>query len=269
MNLAVTTLISNYHCFDREFWLSYKTLEKVTPKEEWDEIKMTLLRSKRVNPKYIEPYKEQYDIELQLLDQEWKQKSEEDKAIGTSVHEAIHNMFCTNDPQLRTEFAVPTSDYMVIQTDKFLQTEKGLFPEFRMEIPINDKYSLVGVADLIIKDGNHIKIIDWKTTDDIKFKSRFDFGQKKSKMMKYPLGKLMDVNGIHYQLQLSIYAWMLQQMNPDFIIDSLEIVQIKDMKYKKTFTVDYLKDTIDYFIKWHVKQLHIQEEIKKCNLIQY
>lgn len=265
MNLAVTNVISSYHGFDRDFWLSYKTLEKVMEKQKWDEIKMNLLRNKRIDPKYIAPYQEQYDVELALLDAEWKAKSEEDKAAGTSVHETIHGMFCNNDQCLQSDFQIPMDTYTVMQTDKFLQTEKGLFPEFRLEIPLDEDYTLVGVADLIIKDGNHIRIIDWKTTDKIEFKSHYDFGQKKNKMMKYPLSKLMDVNGIHYQLQLSIYAWMLQKMNPDFIIDSLEIVQIKDLKPKRTFTVEYLKDDLDKFFKWHVKHIRMKEEIKKCN----
>ena len=48
-NLSVTGIIRNYHYFDREFWLSYKALEAVMNPVEWNYIKMTLLKSKRID----------------------------------------------------------------------------------------------------------------------------------------------------------------------------------------------------------------------------
>ena len=39
--------------------------------------------------------------------------------------------------------------------------------------------------------------------------------------MKYPLNNLDDSNFWHYSLQLSTYAWMLQKLNPNFIIKDL------------------------------------------------
>lgn len=42
-------------------------------------------------------------------------------------------------------------------------------------------------------------------------KSGFDTSTKRNAMMQYPLNNLMDCNYIHYTLQLSTYAWMLQK----------------------------------------------------------
>ena len=39
--------------------------------------------------------------------------------------------------------------------------------------------------------------------------------------MLYPLNNLDDSNFWHYTLQLATYAWMLQKINPDFIIKDL------------------------------------------------
>ena len=78
-------------------------------------------------------------------------------------------------------------------------SQGGLFPEYRMEIPLNNEYQLVGIADLISIHDGVVDIIDWKTDDDgIKFKSRFDMAKKHVKKLKYPMSKLDDVNGIHY-----------------------------------------------------------------------
>jgi len=89
-------------------------------------------------------------------------------------------------------------------------TQGGLFPEHRMEWELDSEYQLVGIADLISIHDGQFDIIDWKTDEDgIKFKSHFDVAKKHAKKMKYPLTKFDDVNGIHYQLQLSLYAWLI------------------------------------------------------------
>jgi ATP-dependent exoDNAse (exonuclease V) beta subunit len=35
----------------------------------------------------------------------------------------------------------------------------------RLEMKLDDDFLLVGIADLVIKNGNHISIIDWKSND--------------------------------------------------------------------------------------------------------
>ena len=52
--------------------------------------------------------------------------------------------------------------------------------------------------------------VRYKTDEKIDKDSHFDLANKKKKCMKYPLSKLSDCNLTHYQLQLSLYAWMLQ-----------------------------------------------------------
>lgn len=70
-----------------------------------------------------------------------------------------------------------------------------------MELPLDEEFKLIGIADLIsIKDGI-VTIIDWKTDEDgIKFKSYYDVAKRHGKKLKYPMSKLDDINGVHYQL---------------------------------------------------------------------
>ena len=71
MNISVTSIINSYHQFDREFWLSYKVLEKIHP--NFDSIKLNLLKSKRIDQKYLKEIDiNQYNLEKALLDAEWK-----------------------------------------------------------------------------------------------------------------------------------------------------------------------------------------------------
>jgi len=131
----------------------------------------------------------------------------------------IHNLLCTDLSGCR-DYGIPTDKYQVESTENFNLSD-GLYPEYRMEIKLDDEYLLVGIADLIIKSGNNIKIIDYKTADKIDMKSKYDMAKKKKATFKYPISNIEDCNYNEYQLQLSIYAWMLKKLNPDFVIESL------------------------------------------------
>ena len=245
-NIAVTQLINNYKVFSRDFWLSYKALEAVMVPSEFDKIKMTLMKSKWIDPKIFERIdKNEYEIKRAEIDNEWKKKSEDARNTGIAIHDKIHNMLVTDLPECKRCFGIPTDKYKVEVTEKFL-TEDGIFPEYRMEIPLDEDYQLVGVADLIIKEGNRITIIDFKTDE-----------------------KIEDCALIHYQLQLSLYAWLVKHLNPDFDIQSLEIMHIKDGKLKKTYPVEYLEKDVETLIKWHLKATKLKKETDKCKEIKY
>ena len=58
-------------------------------------------------------------------------------------------------------------------------------------------------------------------------------------------------------------------MNPELEIESLEIIQINDKKVKRVYPVEYIKDQVDYLIKWHVKDYKLRLETQKCKEIRY
>lgn len=268
MNLAVTNLINSYHHFDRDFWLSYKTLEKLHP--AFDSIKMVLLKSKRVDQKFlkdVDPIK--YATERELLSKEWEHENEEAKQVGTTTHEYIHNLFCTNLKAVKSEFQIDTDLYAVQQLEAFLKCTSGIFIEHRLEVPVDQDYTLVGIPDCFVIHDGVVDIVDWKTNDKLSFKSMFEVGLKKSKRLKYPLSKLDDCNGIHYQLQLSLYMWMILQLRPDLKPGKLKIVWVKDNKIKKTFEVKYLDKDVDTLLKWHIRSLNLEKEFQKCREIEY
>lgn len=270
IRLSVTGIIRDYHYFNKDFWLSYKTLEKVLPKEFFDPIKMKLLKSKKIIIEQIPGInKEQFEIEKALLQKEWDEKNEEAKQVGTSTHEWIHNMFCTNLKAVKKDLGIDTDAYPVEAVEQFLQADKGIFTEFKMEIPLDDDFILIGIADCVIKDGKKIIIIDWKTDEKIQFKSQFDLGQKRSKRLKYPLSNLDDCPGVHYQIQLSLYAKMLQMLDSELEIEQLLIVQLENMRKKQQYSVQYLKDDVEKLLKWHLKSSHLKIEMNKCNELEY
>lgn len=268
--IGVTGLLNQYKTFSKDFWLSYKALEKVLPEVYFADIKMKLLKSKKIILDQINNLDiDKFNLERALLEKEWSEKNEEAKQTGTLVHEQIHNLFCTNLHSVKTDFGIDTEKYSVQRTEEFLKSNKGIFNEFKVEIPLDDDFLLVGVVDCIIRDGNHLTIIDFKSDEKIAFKSIYDVGKKKTKRLKYPLVDWEDCPGIHYQFQLSLYAWMLQQLNPEFIIDRLLIIQVENLRKKKEFEVEYIKTDIEKLLKWHVKAVKLKEEMDKCNSLNF
>lgn len=101
------------------------------------------------------------------------------------------------------------------------------------------------------------------TNEKIEFKSFYDKYKKSQTMMKYPLNTIQDCNGQHYTLQLSTYAWMLQQLNPKFEIERLFIHWI-DHDGKETFIdVPYMKQEVEKMLTDYKKKLKIQRALDR------
>jgi hypothetical protein len=89
----------------------------------------------------------------------------------------------------------------------------GVYPELML---YNLEYNIVGQSDEVeIYDNKEFSIRDWKTNETLDFEGVKIFDPtsktKKQKLMYQPLHKYPDCNGTHYQVQLSLYAWMLEQ----------------------------------------------------------
>lgn len=267
-NISVTGILREYKSFSRDFWLQYKVLEALIPEPEWINVKLQLLRTKRVDQKIlslVDPT--EFEVKKQEIDLEWKQKNDEAKQTGIAVHDYIRNAFITDFQTASKEYRL---DGELQSSDVFLSASSGLFPEQRMEVSVDDDVVLIGIADMIsIKDGV-VNCIDWKTDEDgIKFKSRYDMSKKSTKRLKYPMQKFEDCNGVNYQLQLSLYMWMILKLRPDLRPGKLQIVHIKDMKIRNTYDVEYLEKDIEKLIKWHVKSLKLKQKTMECREIEY
>ena len=124
---------------------------------------------------------------------------------------------------------------------------------------------IAGQADLIIKRGNDIWVLDWKSNKEIKKRSFYDKNKKDVVRMKYPLNNFMDCNYAHYQLQLSTYAWMLQQINPDFVIKGLSIIHIDRQGKQTEYPLEYCKSDVERMIHHYRKELKIQNQLDRIN----
>ena len=148
--------------------------------------------------------------------------------------------------------------------------EYGIYPEYLIYYD-NPKLGLhiAGQIDLLIKSGNDIYIADHKTNKKIDLKGFYNSSTRSTEKLKYPLGTLDNCNFNVYQLQLSTYAWMLQKINPNFVIKDL-ILNHYDHDGKNTlYHCTYLKDDVEKMLKHFARQQKLELQKKKYERIEY
>lgn len=112
-------------------------------------------------------------------------------------------------------------------------------------------------------------LVTHNTNKEIKTKGTYNTATKSTYNMKYPLNNLPDVNFYHYTLQLSTYAWMLQKINPDFVIKDL-IINHYDHKGNNTlYHCEYLKHDVEKMLYHYKKELILNEQRAKRKRIEY
>lgn len=265
--VSVTTLIGKF-CqeFNNEFWSGYKALERLLTKEEFAAEKKQLLNTHKINIEYfLDTYdftKLDFNREQQAILDEWAETNRVSCERGSSIHAELENTYLKHSTCELRKFGIG-GKFKCIPNHYELDLEKGVYPEYLVHRVSEDKkFRLAGQIDLLIKDGNDIYIIDYKTNKKLDDKSYFDSRTRKSQMMKYPMANLMDCNKMHYTLQLSTYAWMLQKINPDFVIKKLLLIHYDHKGNVTEHEVEYLKEDVERMCKYYKKQ-HVLEELKR------
>ena len=261
--VSVTTLIGMFeNKFDGEFWSKYKALEALVGEEEFKKVKSKLLEKKKWSNTYLKTFdisEEEFNAKCAEVKLEWKKKNEEACEHGTRVHAKQENTFYVNPEKMINKFNIG-GKFKVNKNYHKLDLDTAMYPEILLSSVSKDGLlRIAGQSDLLIKDGNHIKIWDWKTNGKLDFESYKNPKTGKYEMMKYPLNHIMDCNYMHYTLQLSLYAWMVQKQNPNFIIDELRIIHFTHDGQVHEYVLDYLRDDIIKMLKYYKRQLIIQD----------
>ena len=270
--ISVTTLIHNYtKPFNKEFWSAYKALEKLIPKESWAIEKKSLLATKRFNKEILNIYdisENDFNKAQQDILDKWQKENMEACDRGTKIHAQMENSMYSDNVSLKKlgiggKF-IGKKNYCT------LDLENAVYPEYLIYRVSDDGIlRIAGQIDLLIKQGNEITLADWKTNKKIDLKSGFDVKTKKTDKMLYPLGKLDDCNFNHYTLQLSTYAWMLQKLNPDFIIKDLILYHFDHDGNETLYHCDYLKSDVENMLYHYKKQVIREEQRNKVKPIEY
>lgn len=112
-------------------------------------------------------------------------------------------------------------------------------------------------------------IVTHNTNKKIETKSFFDNKSKKNVMMKFPLNNIQDSNYWHYTLQLSTYAWMIQQLNPEFEIEDLVLVHFDHEDNMTVYHLPYLKEEVVSMLRHFKKESSLKASRDKRKPIEY
>lgn len=272
--VSVTTLIHQFtQEFDRSFWSAYKALEKLLSKESWAIEKKSLLNTKKFDKSILDLYEiteNDFNKEQQSILDAWDEENRRSCERGTKIHSELEHSFYKKGKNIDISKFQIDGTFECIKDKTELDLENGVYPEYLISFDSKDnRFHLAGQIDLLVKKGNSIIVGDFKTNKKIDQKSFFDSKSRTSQKMKFPLNSLEDCNYWHYTLQLSTYAWMLQVLNPEFVIEDLVLIHFDHDDNMTVYHLPYLKDEVVKMLSFYKKEMLLAENKKKRQRIEY
>lgn len=269
--VSVTTCIQDYYeQFDSEFWSRYKALEALYGV---DAFKSTQVKKDLLNFKvWKDDYAKQLGLNIlevqanaEKIAEGYKQNSKEACEYGTAYHLKQElkfyngqNLGCFDE-----RFSSHSNEYVCKKDYYELDLPYGIYPEYLISWEEED-LRISGQIDLLIKEGNTIYLLDFKTNaKGIEDKSYYNHKTKSFKMMKYPVNNLQDCTKVHYQLQLSFYARLLQKINPKFEIKLLLLKHCTREGVETDIELEYIPNEVDKIIRDIKKRNYIERERNK------
>lgn len=289
---SVTTLLGKYKPkYDTDFWSMYTALKnlhyKVRPYPEERKImvsgvKYTLEQLKL--DKSFSAYQKKTEAEWEITKEEACEKGTlkhnhlEDNINASRVNSDVVNNLVINPNPFRNKGDIKSihdldktdlaETYPDIYTrfSKYIQMGASIFAEKRVHLV---DYGIAGMIDVpIIKDLNFC-IDDWKTNKDemqwlagyykkeliggkwIKGNTFVSTGER----MLYPISHLENSTLNHYALQLSMYAYILEQWGYKLVENGLHLIHIRDNVKPKLIKLPYLKKEIQTILEHHKQSL--------------
>ena len=165
--ISVTTMIEKFgQPFDKDFWSSYKALEKLLPAEEWAIEKKSLLNSKKFNKELLELHnisEDDFNREQQAILDSWQAENKKSCERGTAIHASLENSFYRKKKNIDLAKYQVGGKFECVKDKTELDLENGVYPEYLIswDSP-SGKLHVAGQIDVIAKKGNSICLLDWK-----------------------------------------------------------------------------------------------------------
>ena len=271
--VSATSLIHKFtQPFDATFWSCTKALEALVTPEQFASVKEELYRKKKFDDKYVTKFGIQPETFIQkkyeILDA-WKTKNEVACERGTAIHKMHEDRHMSGNTKELQHLGLGGT-FKLYTTNKIIPRESGIYPELLMHrISEDGKLRIAGQADLVIIDGTDVHLLDYKTNAEIKKSSYYNPTTRQRQMMQYPLNNIQDCNYMHYQLQLSLYMWMILKAHPELTPKSLTIIHY-DHKDKMTlYDIPYLEKDVERMLAYYKGKMIKEEMYEKLKPIEY
>jgi hypothetical protein len=255
--ISVTTLIHQYVPeFKAEYWSTYKALKDVMENNNPD-IWYQFKRKAGGWEKAVGYYNKQQKGKNKSLDsavskrathyiKSWDDTRNNACELGSDIHLELENA-AIHSQQIRDEktiYEVSQDNILAIQDFN----SNGVYPELLI---YNDEYAVAGQADKVFKRGNVIDIHDYKTCKAI------DYEGFRGETLLTPFQHIQNANYWIYELQLSMYAYMLEQCG--YEVGSLQMHWIygddpeSNVRDKvKTFTLKYKRSEVKLMMELNI-----------------
>jgi hypothetical protein len=194
-----------------------------------------------------------YGMTTEQIQEVWKKESERACGLGNWYHDQRESdiVGCTTINRHDAELPVirPMFDE---HGQKMAPSQKmidGIYPEHMVYLR---SVGICGQSDLVEVANGHVHITDYKTNKEIKSES-FKNWEGMSQKMNFPVSHLDDCNLNHYNLQLSIYMFMILKHNPNLKAGKLTIHHIifeeEDEKDQYGYPVSKLNENGEPIVK--------------------
>lgn len=196
-------------------WTSVSTLVGKF-KEKFDPISMSEKCSRKRGSKW-------YGIKPEEIRWLWEQKSQRSCTNGTWYHNIQEDEILSCETIDLGEGEIPVFRPIIEDGIKIAPNQQltdGIYPEHMIYYK---SAGVCGQTDKVVVSSGVLDVSDYKTNEELKKESYFNPYTGKHKMMLAPLTHLMDCNFIHYELQISIYTYMILKHNPSLTLGKLEI----------------------------------------------
>lgn len=181
--------------------------------------------------------------------QEWAENRDRSLVRGNTIHDANETALQGRMMDTFNGRQVAVHGDAILEEDPWFQRPDGVYTERMLW---HHGYKIAGRADKIIIETEHLTphrgfldvkqrvahIEDYKTNKELK-KESYRFASGNYKMMKPPLGHIMDCNWWHYQIQLSLYMFMLEYQG--FKPGTMTVIHYPHDGAKQRHPVTYLK----------------------------
>jgi hypothetical protein len=252
-----------FHEITNEEFISMTTfIGKFKPKEDWRSIaeKFHLKRSKKT---LYEELSNKYKLSHLELDEIfskygltdgilyiWEVKKNNSNKTGTAFHNKQEQELLN---RIKVE-GLNNPLFSSLGTKDLSKLENGIYPELKLW---NEKYKVCGTSDIVKIENGFVDVDDWKTNENILVES-YNHPRTGYKFMNNPINHLMDCNFIHYSLQITGYAWLLEQNG--FKVRDLSFTHVDinretlEIKNKKVYQVKYMKREFEMMLIYYDRQ---------------
>ena len=284
---SVTTLIGKYtNTFDTDFWAMYTALKernfKIKPEPEKQKIYIGGVGYKVATLIKDSTYKHWYAEVLA----KWAGLTAEACQRGNAVHNELEDsinlskgdLLGTTNQLISSNIKGKKGIYTIhdlSQTkleEKYPQVyqrlsgyiERGfsIFAEKKVHL---QEYLLAGMIDVPLLKGEYFCILDWKTNKNELRKTagyykkqriggvlvKTDNWVETGERFKYPLDMLEASKFNIYALQLSLYAYILEQWGYKLVEGGLEIIHFPIGKEPQLLKIPYLKEEVQLMLNHH------------------